>query len=115
MEILSGDVAEAVKVVTRKCRRDLRNLDVEPEEIPGLVRYALTNGRYRASVWCLLSEDRNRANTLSWAACDDYIVSRSEWIPQSGRRMDIEFYVKFAIGQSGSLLLLISYHPSGNG
>lgn len=111
-EILDVGGPDAVRIETRNCRKDLRDLEIEPEELPGLIREAVTNGTYRGSMWCKLSEDRNQRDAVSWAACDEYVVPASIRVGQSGRTWNIHYYVKFAIGQAGSLLLLVSYHTS---
>jgi hypothetical protein len=62
-----------------------------------------TSGRYIDSEWC---ENGKGA----WAACDAYEVSRDDVIPATGKRSRIRYYVKFAIGKTGNILLVASCH-----
>jgi hypothetical protein len=43
-------------------------------------------------------------------AADAYSLRRSEWVAAARKDMLIEYFVKFAIGRSGSLVLIVSCH-----
>ena len=45
-----------------------------------------------------------------WAACDAYQLWHNEWVQAAYKEMCFEYYIKFAIGKSGKLLLLVSCH-----
>lgn len=92
---------------TRKCKNDVQVvLAYEMAEVRSLVREAITQGRYINSEWCV------QKPTGPWAACDSYKIERSEWVEHAHKDMRIEYYVKFAIGKTGKILLLVSCHLS---
>ena len=45
-----------------------------------------------------------------WAACDAYVLVRTEHLPHLRKDMECEYYIKFAIGKTGTVLLLASCH-----
>ena len=94
-----------LKVWTRKCTQDLQALAFDDDAALRLVRDALTTGRFRCTEWCT-------NNGHAWAACDAYTLRRSEWVQGLGREDVCNYYVKFAIGKTGMLLLLVSCHLS---
>ena len=71
-----------------------------------LLKCALTTGIFKGSEWCVAKPGG------SWAACDSYQVIRSEWVENAHKNMQFEYYVKFAIGKSGDLILIVSCHLS---
>ena len=74
------------------------------EAVAGLLGH-LRPGEYRDSEWCT-----NGRNAL--AACDAYTLRRLEWVASTGKEMDVEYFVKFAVGKTGQLVLLVSCHLS---
>ena len=72
------------------------------EAVAGLLGY-LRPADYRDSEWCT-----NGRNAL--AACDAYALRRLEWVASAGREMGVEYFVKFAVGKAGQLVLLVSCH-----
>ena len=46
------------------------------------------------------------------AACDAYSVLRIEELAATGRRATFEYFLKFAIGKTGVLILVVSCHAS---
>jgi hypothetical protein len=109
LELLDREGAEAVKPLTDKCIREVADLAFDSEEIATLVRQAVTSGRFRNSEWCQLNSRQN-----TWAAADAYSLVRKEWMEAAYKDMDIEYYLKFAIGITGKLLILVSCHTSQN-
>lgn len=91
-------------VWTSKGRIDVQKLAYEISDVRELLKHAIQYGKYNKSEWCL------QKPTGPWAACDGYVVKRNEWIPHAHKDMCIEYYVKFAIGKTGKLLLLVSCH-----
>lgn len=96
---------QVLKVWTRKCAQDLQALTFDADAALRLVRDALTSGRFKGAEWCT-------DNGYSWAACDAYTLRRNEWVPVLRREEACNYYVKFAIGKTGKLLLLVSCHLS---
>ena len=45
--------------------------------------------------------------------CDAYSVTRQEWHEHAGKHLNVSYYLKFAISQTGQLLLMASNHPEG--
>jgi len=89
---------------TRKCKNDLLRLSLDLTDAQALVREALQQGRFRNSEWC------EQQPNGPWAACDAYQLLRKEWVKAAYKEMAFEYYVKFAIGKTGKLLLLVSCH-----
>lgn len=101
------DASETAAIAwTRKCKSDLQNLSLEISDAAKLVREALEKGIYLGSEWC------KQAPSGPWAACDAYRLNRDEWLPNAHRQMSFEYYIKFAIGKTGKILLLASCHLS---
>ena len=72
------------------------------EAVAGLL-WHLRPADYRDSEWCT-----NGRNAL--AACDAYALRRLEWVASAGKEMGVEYFVKFAVGKAGQLVLLVSCH-----
>ncbi|ART78922.1 hypothetical protein [Oceanisphaera avium] len=100
---------ESTKLVTTKCRKDVQVMGFDIADVRQLVDTALNTGKYLKSEWCLVGQTDS---ARSWAACDGYRLLRDEWVEHAHKEMRIEYYVKFAIGKTGKLLLLVSCHLS---
>lgn len=88
---------------TAKCRKDVLNLfDSDLAQVAELIQ-ALTAADYIDSEWC-----ENGRGAL--AACDAYRICRQETMPATGRSMTVSYFVKFAIGKTGRLVLMVSCH-----
>lgn len=96
---------QALTILTRKCRRDVANLfGSNHQDLADLI-CSLSQSDYHASEWCEVS-------SKSLAACDAYKVKRREYDSRTDQAVSINYYVKFAIGRGGKLLLLVSTHLS---
>lgn len=91
---------------TRDCKSDLQKYSLDRADARQLVKEAITEGRYLNSQWCL------QKAAGPWAACDGYHLFRDEWVENARKMMRFEYYVKFAIGSKGNILLLVSCHLS---
>ncbi len=90
---------------TKKCIKDMRDkLNIDHDGAAKLVRDVITGGKYRNSEWCQGKTD------YVWAACDAYAFKRKEWNQNAHKEFEVEYFVKFAIGCNGKLLLLVSCH-----
>lgn len=90
---------------TDRCDRAVYDLFAgDLEAVAGLLGH-LRPGDYRDSEWCT-----NGRNAL--AACDAYALRRVEWVASAGKEMSVEYFVKFAVGKTGQLVLLVSCHLS---
>lgn len=94
--------ASAVSLWTQKCRRDVANLGFDTADVGELIR-ELTDQDYRDSEWC--ENGRN-----AWAACDAYTLCRPEFLEKVGKSLPMEYYLKFALSKTGTLLLMVSCH-----
>ena len=103
LQILSE---ETIRPITRRCIRDTQALEFDASGLTLLIEESLENGIYIGSEWC------STGSPGSWAACDAYSLQRLEWIPNCGKNMNCNYYVKFAISSSGDVLLLLSCHTS---
>ncbi|ADL54765.1 hypothetical protein [Gallionella capsiferriformans] len=104
MVLLEQRGEDAINAWTNKCIRDVQSLGWDNSDLVELIRQALQSGRYINSQWCMQKPGG------PWAACDSYLLRRSEWIAAAHKNMQCEYYVKFAIGRTGQLLLLASCH-----
>jgi len=100
------DKEKNIQAWTRKCRDDLQNWGLDPEDIVELISMSLSEGNFLGSQWCEQEENG------PWAACDAYSIFRLEWSEAAHRKISTEYYVKFAINKTGKLLLIVSCHPS---
>ncbi len=87
---------------------DLLKWSMDADDVVSLIRLALIEGRFLGAEWCRLSNTRN-----TWAACDAYSVIERRYNEYSHKTQNTEFYLKFAIGKTGNIILTISCHPSG--
>lgn len=106
-DVLEALAAQTLRVVTRKAMRDVQELSLDDEELAQLIRRAVQYGRYKNSEWC---EAGRTQTATSWAACDAYTVSRDERNETAGKSFTCEYYLKFAIGKTGLVLLVVSCH-----
>lgn len=91
---------------TRKCISDLKKYEFEKADVIRLIRLALSEGEFKGSEWC------NEKTGGAWAACDSYRLFEKSWVAAASKEMLFEYYVKFAIGKSGKVILTISCHLS---
>lgn len=99
------DDPDAINFITGKCRRDLHNLfDSDTAQVAALIQ-ALDKRDYIDSQWC--ENDKSGV-----AACDAYSIRRAEVIPATGKTTTLEYFLKFAIGKTGQLVLMVSCHLS---
>lgn len=91
---------------TRRCKADLQRMSFDIADARALIKDALRSGQYLNSQWC------EQKPSGPWAACDAYRLVRDEWNEYAHKEFRIEYYVKFAIGKTGKILLLISCHLS---
>lgn len=106
LESLLDQGENLLRLWTKDCVKDVQNLfDGDLSGVLELLKtIAADKARYLKSEWCV------QKPTGPWAACDSYQILREEWIQHAHKYMSIEYYVKFAIGKTGSLLLVISCH-----
>lgn len=95
----------SIAVVTRQCRRDVASLGKDEEALREAIKAAVKSGRYLCSEWCQLSA----ADT--WAACDAHSYIERAWNEAAWKEMDCDFYIKFCVGKTGSVILMLSHHP----
>ncbi len=96
---------------TRKCIQNVRDLyeavrneyDSDLAMVADLLLRLGACGRYLDSEWC-----ENGKGGI--AACDAYEVRRSDLIASTGQHQTTRYFVKFAIGKTGQLLLIVSCH-----
>lgn len=94
--------ADRVKLLTTKCRQDVQNLGWDEEDVSQLL-LSLTAGDYKDSEWC---DNGNGA----WAACDAYTIKRREWVETARKELTMDYFLKFAISKTGTLVLMLSCH-----
>lgn len=91
-----------LRLWTKKVANDVLNLDWGEVDVAELL-VGLRPDEYIDSEWCT-----NGCGV--WAACDAYAVRRREWVKTANKNMDMVYFVKFAIGKTGALVLVVSCH-----
>lgn len=99
-----------VQPVTRNCANHIQDLRLKDSDTKDLVRGAVTAGRFIDSEWCEVS--MTKTGLASWVAADAYTYTRRELIEAAHKEFDITYYIKFCIGKTGQILLLVSCHTS---
>jgi hypothetical protein len=102
--------SQSVIAWTRKCKDDLQKYELDADDILRLIPLCFSGGTFLGSEWCQQSPNG------CWAACDAYRIYVKQWTANANKDLDFDFeyYIKFAIGKTGQLLLLISCHLSEN-
>lgn len=103
-DVLALLQAIRVRLWTKDCVTDVAKLGLDLEGAASLASEAVLHGRFKGSVWCTQSPEGPSA------ICDAYVLKRREWNNAAKKELDLECYVKFAIGRSGAILLLVSCH-----
>lgn len=93
-----------ISVVTNQCSKDVAQLEKDESSLKESIRRAVSTGRFLGSEWCKISQND------VWAACDAYSFSEKAWIEAAHKEMECDFYVKFCVGKTGSLIITISFH-----
>jgi hypothetical protein len=88
---------------TRTCIANVAALSLDAAGVAQMLEQLSALGRYCGSEWCQNGRE-------AWAACDAYQLRRPEWIEAAQKEMTVEYYLKFAIGQSGRVVLIASCH-----
>ncbi len=88
---------------TEKCRKDVRKwFDDDWQRVADLIG-SLKNADYIDSEWC-----ENGKGAI--AACDAYSYHVTETAPATGKPLRMEYFLKFAVSRTGTLVLLVSCH-----
>lgn len=96
---------DCINLFTRTCIGEVRKLfDSDTEQVAALIQ-ALDQQDYIDSEWC-------ENGKTGVAACDAYRIRRAEVVAATGKPMTTEYFLKFAIGKTGQLVLLVSCHLS---
>ena len=96
---------DKVQALTRNCRKDVdKFFDGDYGEVAALIQ-AVKAGDYIDSEWC-----ENGSGAI--AACDAYSVRTAEVLRATGKLVTFEYFLKFAIGKAGNLVLVVSCHTS---
>jgi hypothetical protein len=91
--------------LTKKCRNDVDKFFAgDYAEVAELIK-SLKDHDYIDSEWC-------ESGSGGIAACDAYKVRRVEEVPGTGKRETFAYFLKFAIGKAGNLVLVVSCHTS---
>lgn len=94
-----------LKAWTKKCRNDVdKYFDGDYEEVAKLIQ-GIKARDYIDSEWC-----ENGGGSI--AACDAYTVRRQEEMPGTGKLTTFDYFLKFAISKTGTLVLAVSCHTS---
>jgi hypothetical protein len=95
-----------ISAPTKNGAADIAKLKLTDQtELADLLKDTVTRGRFISSEWCRTADDG------PWAACDAYELKRKEWNEYAYKELEFAYYVKFCIGKTGQVILLISCHP----
>jgi hypothetical protein len=108
LALLKENGCKSVVAWTRKCQDDLQKYAMNTEDAMDLVKRCLRSGQFLGSEWCKQNPNG------PWAACDAYRIFVRQEVKAAHKEMDFEYYIKFAIGKTGLILLLVSCHLSEN-
>lgn len=98
--------AVEVRPITQACIDDVGNLKLSSSQLNFLLKTALTTGQYLNAQWC------GAGKPGVWAACDAYKLVWNSSNPVDEDEPGTPLYVKFCIGKTGLIMLLISCHTS---
>lgn len=88
---------------TEKCRKDVHKwFDADLQRVAELV-WCLRASDYIDSEWC-----ENGKGAI--AACDAYRVCGIETAPATGQILRMEYFLKFAVSKTGTVMLMVSCH-----
>lgn len=105
LELLAKKAVE-VRPITQACIDDVGNLKLSSSQLNFLLKTALTTGQYLNAQWC------GAGKPGVWAACDAYKLVWNSSNPVDEDEPGTPLYVKFCIGKTGLIMLLISCHTS---
>lgn len=95
---------DSMKLWTRRCVDKAADLGFDAAGVGGLIR-ELSKQDYRDSEWC----DNGKGGA---AACDAYDLRRNEYVETAGKTYRMEYFLKFALSKTGTLVLMVSCHTS---
>lgn len=91
---------------TRRCIRDMQSLSMDADDIKKMVLIAVSEGKFLGSEWC------QGPKPETWAACDAYKFSQTTWCQNMHKELRNEFYLKFFVNATGTVVLTVSLHLS---
>lgn len=92
-----------VLLVTKKCQDNATRLGLEPADVGQLIG-KLSASDYRDSEWCETGK--------AWLGCDAYVLTQTEYNEAARKDYQHEYFLKFAIGKNGLVVMVISCHLS---
>ena len=99
------DDPDCISLLTRTCIGEVQKLfGSDTEQVAALIQ-ALSEQDYIDSEWC-------ENGKTGVAACDAYRIRCAEVAAATGKSMTMEYFLKFAIGKTGQLVLMVSCHLS---
>lgn len=98
------ECSNSIRLWTKKCIKDVQRHDLDVPAVAVLLRGAVTKGRFLGSEWC---ESKPGGPV---AACDAYSFRKMEWNDAAKKDLLVEYYLKFAIAKTGTIVLVISCH-----
>lgn len=94
-----------IRALTKKCLQDVEKLFAgEYGDVARLVQ-CIRSSDYQNSEWC-------ESGAGAVAACDAYVVRRVEDVSGTNQAQAVDYFLKFAIGKAGQLVLMVSCHLS---
>ncbi len=106
-EVVALAERAAILFWTGGAARDTQKWAIDTDGASELLLDAVNSGRFLGAEWC------EQKTSGPWAACDAYTVTRREWNRAAHKHLYCTYYIKFAIGKTGQILLMASIHPTG--
>lgn len=100
----------SIIAITKNCEDDMQNHMLRYEDVADIIGL-LTDDDYENSLWCMRSKRNGTqcAPESLWMPCDSYVIEiELEDEPDES----ITYYLKMCQNITGTVLLMISTHPS---
>ena len=91
----------SISLATRKCRKNVQDLLWSIDDVADLI-LDLTSEHYRNSEIC-------KTEITSYES-DAYVIRRREFNKYANKNLDTKYYIKFAVGPTNKVIIIISCH-----
>lgn len=102
-----------VQYVTADCGKNIAALEWEIQDVVNHL-LLLSPTDYHRSEWCerKVHEGTRVRPDARWIPCDAYTLKTTYENPRTGWRGIVEYFFKFGLSPTGTLVFMVSVHPS---
>lgn len=97
-----------LRTVTENCDKDLAALGLSLYGDVAEMLGRLEESDYYQSEWCRSSSRKGKG---AWLKCDVYKTIKSIYNTHTCKEDHYDYYLKFSMGPTGKVLLIVSCHP----